>query len=174
MIRAFGGKRPVIPASCYVDASAVVIGDVELGERASLWCNVVARGDVDRIRIGAETNIQDLSCLHVLGGKFPLTVGARVTVGHHVVLHGCTVEDGCLIGMGAILLDGCRIGAGSLVAAGSLVTPGTVIPPGSMVVGSPAKVKRPLNDAERELLIQSAQGYVDNARRFLSEGGGAG
>ncbi|MBS2028831.1 MAG: gamma carbonic anhydrase family protein [Deltaproteobacteria bacterium] len=171
MIRPFRGKSPIIPPSAYVDASAVVIGDVTLGERASIWCNVVARGDVDAIRIGDETNIQDLSCLHVLGGKFALDIGARVTVGHHVVLHGCTVEDGCLIGMGAILLDGCRIGAGSLVAAGSLVTPGTVIPPGSMVVGSPARVKRPVNDAERELLIRSAQGYVENARAFAEDAG---
>ena len=169
MIRSFRGKTPVIPKSCYVDPSAVVIGDVTLGERASLWCNVVARGDVHHIRVGAETNIQDLSMLHVLGGKFGLDIGARVTVGHHVVVHGCTVEDGCLIGMGAILLDGCRIGAGSLVAAGSLVTPGTVIPPGSMVMGSPAKVKRALNDAERELLVKSAQAYVENAQAFLAE-----
>jgi carbonic anhydrase/acetyltransferase-like protein (isoleucine patch superfamily) len=169
MIRAFAGKVPVVPASAYVDESAVVIGDVTLGQRASLWCNVVARGDVHFIRIGEETNIQDLSVLHVFAGKFPLTVGARVTVGHHVVLHGCTIEDGCLIGMGAILLDGCHIGAGSLVAAGSLVTPGTIIPPGSMVMGSPARVKRSLHDAERELLVKSAAGYVENAQRFLAE-----
>ena len=169
MIRPFRGKSPVIPASCFVDPSAVVIGDVTLGERASIWCNVVARGDVHAISIGEETNIQDLACLHVLGGKFPLNIGARVTLGHHVVAHGCTIEDGCLIGMGAILLDGCVVGAGSLVAAGSLVTPGTIIPPGSMVMGSPAKPKRPLNDAERELLAKSAQGYVENARAFLAE-----
>jgi gamma-carbonic anhydrase len=170
VIRAFRGTSPVIPKSCFVDESAVVIGDVVLGERASIWCNVVARGDVHAIRIGEDTNVQDLSCLHVLGGKFALNIGARVTIGHHVVAHGCTIEDGCLIGMGAILLDGCVIGAGSLVAAGSLVTPGTVIPPGSMVMGSPAKPKRPLHDAERELLMKSAQAYVENARLFLAEG----
>ena len=169
MIRPFRDKSPIVPASAYVDASAVVIGDVTLGERASLWCNVVARGDVHSIRIGDDTNIQDLSCLHVLGGKFGLEIGNRVTVRHHVVLHGCTVEDGCLIGMGAILLDGCRIGAGSLIGAGRLVTPGTIIPPGSMVVGSPARVKRPVNDAERELLVKSAEAYVENARAFAAE-----
>lgn len=169
MIRPFDGRSPVVPASAYVDESAVLIGDVTLGERSSVWCNVVARGDVHRIRVGDETNIQDLSVLHVFKGKFPLTVGARVTVGHHVVLHGCTVEDGCLIGMGAILLDGCHVGAGSLVAAGALVTPGTVVPPGSMAMGSPAKVKRPLHDAERALLVSSAEGYVENAQRFLAE-----
>jgi len=169
MIRSFQGKRPVIPASCYVDETAVVIGEVKLGERASLWCNVVVRGDVDAIEIGDETNIQDLSCLHVQGGVFPLKIGARVTVGHHVMLHGCTVGDGCLIGMGATVLDGCVIGERSLIAAGSLLTPGTVVPPGSMVMGSPAKVKRPLNEAELTLLELSAAHYVENAALFLSE-----
>ena len=152
MIRTFQGKRPVVPASAFVDASAQVIGEVVLGERASIWCNVVARGDGHFIHIGEDTNIQDLSCLHVTHGIAPLTIGARVTVGHHVVLHGCTVEDDCLIGMGSILLDGCVIGRGSIIGAGALVTPRTVIPPGSLVVGSPAQVKRPCNERDRAFI----------------------
>jgi gamma-carbonic anhydrase len=169
MIRSFRGKLPSVPSSCYIDPSAQVIGEVHFGERASVWCNVVIRGDVHFVRIGEESNVQDLSCLHVLNGKFPLQIGARVTIGHHVMLHGCTIEDGALIGMGAVVLDGARIGAGALVAAGALVTPGTVIPPGMVAMGSPARVKRPLNDEERAWLAQSPKNYVEYAREFLSE-----
>jgi len=172
MLRSFRGKSPTVPASCYVDPSAQVIGEVHFGERASVWCNVVIRGDVHWVRIGEESNVQDLSCLHVLNGKFPLEVGARVTIGHHVMLHGCTIDDGALIGMGAVILDGAHIGAGALVAAGALVTPGTVVPPGMVAMGSPAKVKRPLTDAERAWLTQSPQNYVEYARQFLSESDG--
>lgn len=165
-IRAYRGKLPTVDPSAFVEESAQVIGDVTLGARASIWFNCVVRGDVHYIRIGADTNVQDLSCLHVMNGKFPLTLGERVTVGHSVTLHGCVVGDDCLIGMGAILLDGVEIGAGSLVAAGALVAPGTKVPPGSLVIGSPAKVKRPINDAERALIATSARNYVEYAGNY--------
>jgi carbonic anhydrase/acetyltransferase-like protein (isoleucine patch superfamily) len=169
MIRSFKGTTPRIHPTAYVDESAQVLGDVEIGEDSSVWCNTVIRGDVHSVRIGAQTNVQDLCCLHVFKDRFPLTLGRRVTIGHHVMLHGCTIEDRCLIGMGAILLDGCVIGTGSLIAAGALLTPGTVVPPNSLVLGSPAKVKRAVSDAERALIEGSADNYVENARLYLSE-----
>jgi gamma-carbonic anhydrase len=165
-VRAFQGVLPRVDPTAWIEESAQVIGDVWLGARSSVWFNCVVRGDVNEIRIGDDTNIQDLSCLHVLKERFALRVGNRVTVGHSVTLHGCTVEDLCLIGMGATVLDGARIGEGSIVAAGSLVAPGTVVPPGSMAVGSPARVKRPLSPTEREMLERSAESYVEYARQY--------
>jgi carbonic anhydrase/acetyltransferase-like protein (isoleucine patch superfamily) len=170
MIRSFQGKAPRVPASAFVDLSAQVIGQVDLGEQSSVWCNVVIRGDVEAIHIGAQTNIQDLSCVHVFQGRFPTWIGDRVTVGHKVMVHGCTVEDDCLIGMGAILLDGCVIGRGSIIAAGALVPPGMVVPPGSMVMGAPGKVKRPLKDEEKLLIEFSALNYVEEAKLYIAEG----
>jgi len=164
-VRAFEGVVPTIDPSAWVEESAQVIGRVFLGARSSIWFNCVVRGDVHEIRIGDETNIQDLSCLHVVTDRFALHVGSRVTVGHSVTLHGCTVGDLCLVGMGATVLDGAQIGEGCILAAGSLVAPGAVIPPGCMAVGSPAKVKRPLNAAERDLLVRSAASYVELSRR---------
>lgn len=159
---------PTVHPTAWIDSSAQVIGKVWLGARSSIWFNCVVRGDVNEIRIGEETNIQDLSCLHVLKDRFSLHLGNRVTVGHSVTLHGCSIGDLCLIGMGATVLDGAQIGDGCIVAAGSLVAPGAVIPPGSMVVGSPGKVKRPLNDAERELLVRSAANYVEYSRQYMA------
>jgi carbonic anhydrase/acetyltransferase-like protein (isoleucine patch superfamily) len=137
-LRSYRGKSPVIAPDAFVDESAQVIGDVAVGARSSIWFNCVVRGDVHYIRIGEETNVQDLSCLHVLRDRFPLVLGNRVTIGHSVTLHGCTIEDGCLVGMASTILDGAVIGQGCLVAAGSLVTPGTKVPPFSLVMGSPA------------------------------------
>lgn len=168
-VRSFRGKTPQIPASCFIEESAQIIGDVELGEDASVWFNSVVRGDVNPIRIGARTNIQDLSMVHVLSQKFGTTIGDDVTVGHHVVLHGCTVGSRVLIGMGAILMDGVEVGDDCIIAAGALLTPGTKIPSGSLAVGSPARVKRPLNDDERAFLVQSAKNYVGYARAYQAE-----
>lgn len=165
-IRAFKGKSPRIHASAYVETSAQIVGDVEIGEDSSVWFNSVVRGDVNPIRIGARTNIQDLSMVHVLKDKYATEIGDDVTVGHHVVLHGCRVGSRVLIGMGAILMDDVEVGDDCIIAAGALLTPGTRIPSGSLAVGSPAKVKRPLSDAEREWLKASAQNYVGYAAQY--------
>src|SRR6202142_782279 len=146
MIRAYRGTLPRIAASAYIDPSAQIIGDVVIGERASVWPNVTVRGDVNYIRIGDETNVQDNSCLHVEHETNPLILGNRVTVGHSVTLHGCVIEDECLIGIGAVVLNGARIRGGSIVAAGALVPEGMEVPPGSLVMGVPAKIRRPLKD----------------------------
>lgn len=160
MIREFKDKNPRIHPSAYIADFAEVIGDVEIGEDASIWFGCVLRGDVNYIRIGARTNIQDSSVIHVSTLTHPTILEDEVTVGHRVTLHGCYVETGCLIGIGSILLDGVRIGRESLVAAGSLVTPGTTIPPRSLVLGSPAKVKRPLEPSEIDGLSSYWQNYV--------------
>jgi len=164
-IYALDGAAPKIAESAWVADSAQVMGDVELAEDASIWFGVVIRGDTETIRIGRGSNIQDLSVLHADHGM-PLTVGEDVTVGHQVMLHGCTVGDGSLIGIGAVVLNGAKIGKGCLVGAGSLVTEGKEFPDGSMILGSPAKVVRQLTPEQLEGLRQSAQHYVDNARRF--------
>src|SRR5688500_12114212 len=160
MLRPFKGVVPRIDASAYVDVSAQVIGDVEIGPESSIWMNVVVRGDVNRIRIGARTNIQDLTLVHVMRETHPTTIGDAVTVGHSAVVHGCTIENRCLIGMGAILLNGCRVGTGSIIAAGALVPEGMAVPPGSMVMGVPARVRRPLTTAEDASIVWYADNYV--------------
>src|SRR5688572_25369191 len=144
MIRPFRGVSPKIAASCYIDPSAQVIGDVEIGERSSVWPNVTIRADVNAVRIGIESNVQDNSVIHVEHEIYPTIIGDRVTVGHSVTLHGCVSEDDCLIGIGAIILNGARIGKGSVIAAGALVPERMEVPPGSMVMGMPAKIKREL------------------------------
>jgi carbonic anhydrase/acetyltransferase-like protein (isoleucine patch superfamily) len=169
MIRAYRGIVPKIAASAYIDQSAQVIGDVVVGERSSIWPNVTARGDVNVIRIGDESNIQDNSVLHCDAGKFPLHIGNRVTVGHLVMLHGCTIEDDCLIGIGAVVLNGAKVGNGSVIAAGAVVPEGTEIPPLSMVMGVPAKIKRSVTDEERERLRLNAQHYVEASRIYRDE-----
>jgi carbonic anhydrase/acetyltransferase-like protein (isoleucine patch superfamily) len=135
-----------------------------------VWFGAVVRGDLEPIRIGARTNIQDNATLHVVGGKFGTTLGDGVTVGHNAVVHGCTIEDGALVGMGAIVLDGARVGAESLVGAGALVAPGTVVPPRSLVLGSPGKVVRSLSAEELERIRSSASNYVAYAKRYRAEG----
>src|SRR5579872_4967236 len=169
MIRAYRGTKPTIAASAYIDPSAQVIGDVTVGERASIWPNAVLRGDVNSIRIGDETNIQDNSTLHCDAGLYPLNIGNRVTVGHQAMLHGCTIEDECLIGIGAIVLNGARIGAGSVIAAATLVPEGAEIPARSMVMGVPAKVRRQITDAEVERFRLNTHHYVELAEIYRSE-----
>ena len=160
MIRAYRGVYPRIAASAYIDQSAQVIGDVEIGERSSVWPLVTIRGDVNYIRIGDESNVQDNSVLHVEHDAWPTILGNRVTIGHSVTLHGCVVDDDCLVGIGAIILNGAKIGKGSVVAAGALVPEGMQVPPGSMVMGMPAKVKRELRPDEVERFRENAQNYV--------------
>ena len=162
-LRRFRDKSPRVHPSCFVEDSAQVIGDVELGEDSSVWFNSVLRGDVNAIRIGQRTNIQDLTMVHVTSNRFTTSIGDDVTVGHHVVLHGCTVGNRVLVGMGAILMDDVEIGDDCIIGAGTLLTQGTKIPPGSLVVGSPGKVKRPLTGEERTFLIESAKHYVRTA-----------
>jgi carbonic anhydrase/acetyltransferase-like protein (isoleucine patch superfamily) len=168
MIRPFRGVHTQIHPTAYVDHSAQVIGDVHLGEEASIWCNCTVRGDIHHIRIGDRSNVQDNSVIHVRNGTHPTILENEVTVGHSVTLHGCYVERGWLIGIGAILLDDVRIGERSLVAAGSLVSPGTIIPPRSLVMGFPAKVKRPLTDKEVADLDVFWQNYVEYTLEYRS------
>lgn len=160
------GNSPQLAEGAWVADSAQVIGKVALGRSASIWFGAVVRGDNEPIRIGAGSNIQDLSVLHS-DLSIPLTIGENVTVGHHVVLHGCTIGDNTLVGMGAVVLNNARIGRNSIVGAGSLVTEGKEFPDNSLIVGSPAKVVRTLDDAAVEKLRQSAGHYVDNARRYV-------
>jgi carbonic anhydrase/acetyltransferase-like protein (isoleucine patch superfamily) len=168
MLRPFRSINPTVSPSAFVDESAQVIGDVHIGSESSLWMNVVVRGDINFILIGARTNIQDLTCVHVVRETHPAVIGDNVTIGHSAVVHGCTIEDRCLIGMGAILLNGCRIGTGSIVAAGALVPEGMEIPPGSLVMGMPAKVRRPLTAEEDASIQRYADNYVRYRLDFLS------
>jgi len=151
---------PRIAASAYVDASAQVIGDVVIGERSSVWPNVAIRGDVNIVRIGDETSIQDNTVVHVDHGKYPCIVGNRVTVGHRVVLHGCEVGDDALVGIGAIVLNGAKIGAGAVVAAGALVPEGMQVPAKALVMGMPAKVRREITPEEQERFRTNSENYV--------------
>lgn len=173
-IRSFESRTPRIAESAYIDPLALVIGDVEIGANASLWPQVVARGDIHSIKIGDNTNIQDGSVLHVshdsefAPGGFPLLVGRGVTVGHLVVLHGCTIEDNCLIGMGSLVMDGALIQAGALLGAGSLVSPGMVIEGGFLWLGRPARRVRPLTPEERRYLKYSTEHYVRLKNRYRS------
>jgi carbonic anhydrase/acetyltransferase-like protein (isoleucine patch superfamily) len=157
MLRPFRGVLPRVHPSAFIDDSAQVIGDVEIGEESSVWMGVVIRGDVHRIRIGRRTNVQDGTVVHVMRDTHPTTIGDNVTIGHAAVIHGCAIEEQCLIGMGAILLNGAHVGAHSIVAAGALVVEGMHVPSKSLVMGSPAKVKRLLTQAE----IASIQAYAD-------------
>jgi carbonic anhydrase/acetyltransferase-like protein (isoleucine patch superfamily) len=159
MLRSYKEMRPKLGARAWVDPSAQVIGDVELGEDASVWMNTVVRGDVNRVWIGARTNVQDNSVLHVTA-RHPTVLAEEVTVGHSVTLHGCTVERLCLIGIGATVLNGAVIGEESIVAAGALVPEGMVVPPRSLVMGQPARVRRELSEDERAGLRRYARDYV--------------
>ena len=160
MLRPFRSVHPTVDPSAFVDQSAQVIGDVHIGAESSVWMNVVIRGDVHSIRIGARTNVQDGTIVHVMRDTHPTVVGDDVTIGHGAVVHGCTIEDRCLIGMGAILLNGCRIGTGSIIGAGTLVPEGMQIPPGSMVLGVPARIFRQLTSEEDASLKWYADNYV--------------
>ena len=171
MIRPFRGTHPQIHPTAFIEESAQIVGDVIIGEQSSVWFNAVVRGDVFYIRIGDRTNIQDGTVIHVTNGTHATVLEDEVTVGHHVTLHGCHIEKGCLIGMGATIMDGARIGAQSLVAAGALVSPGTQVPPRSLVMGMPAKVKRPLTDEEIARLNVNWQNYVEYTQAYLEERG---
>jgi carbonic anhydrase/acetyltransferase-like protein (isoleucine patch superfamily) len=170
MIRAYKGIRPALGARAYVDPSAQVIGAVELGKDASVWMNTVVRGDVNGIRVGARSNVQDNCVLHVTA-QHPTVLAEDVTVGHSVTLHGCTVERLCLIGIGAIVLNGAVVGEESIVAAGALVPEGMVVPPRSVVMGSPAKVRRAVSEEERAGLRRYAERYVGLKEDYRSAEG---
>jgi carbonic anhydrase/acetyltransferase-like protein (isoleucine patch superfamily) len=166
IVEPYGGQAPRLHSSVWVAPDAVVVGDVEIGEGSSLWFGAVVRGDVNHVRIGARTNLQDLTVVHVTSGTHPTLIGDEVTVGHRVVLHGCTVERRALVGIGAIVLDGAVIGEEAMVGAGSLVPPGMVVPPRTLVLGSPARAKRPLTAGELEGLARSAERYAGYAARY--------
>ena len=169
MIKSFKGKNPAIHETAYIAENTVIIGDVKIGEDSSVWFGSIIRGDVNYIRIGARTNIQDACVIHVSNKTHPTILEDEITLGHCVTLHGCYVETGCLIGIGAIVMDGARIGRNSLVAAGALVTPGTQIPPRSLVMGSPAKVKRELSDEEIKDLEKFWQNYISYSQIYKDE-----
>src|SRR5246127_4471860 len=169
MIRSYKGTRPTVPSSCYVDESAQLIGDVVLGENASVWMNAVLRGDVHMIRVGANSNIQDCSVLHGMLNKWPVIVGDWVTVGHSVTLHGCTVEDRCLIGMGSTILNGAQISSGSIIAAGTLIPEKTIVEPNSLWIGSPGKFRRRLTEKDQEMILMYAENYLGYKQLYLAE-----
>src|SRR5438309_8505291 len=167
MIRSYKGIEPTIPSTCFVDESAQIIGDVVLGEHASVWMNAVVRGDVHEIRIGAYSNVQDNSVLHGMKGLWGVYLGEYVTVGHTVTLHGCVIEDRCLIGMGSIILNGARIGAGSIIAAGTLIPEKAVAEPGSLWMGCPGKFRRKLEGKDQETILRYAKNYLEYKDSYL-------
>jgi carbonic anhydrase/acetyltransferase-like protein (isoleucine patch superfamily) len=170
MIRPYRDKNPDLTRAAFVAPGADVIGDVVLGEDSSIWYQCTVRGDLNWIRIGRRTNIQDGSVIHVDSPSWPVKVGNEVTVGHRAILHGCTIEDLCLIGMGAVLLNDVVVGTGSLIAAGSVVLEGREIPPGSLVAGVPAKVLRQLGSDDIERFRESASHYVELAHEHAHRG----
>ncbi len=170
MIRSYQGKFPRIPSSCYVDTSAQLLGDVVLGERSSVWMNAVLRGDVNSIRVGSCSNVQDCAVLHGQRNVYPVIVGDGVTIGHNATVHGCVVEDNVLIGIGARVLNGCRIGEGSIVAAGAVVPERTVVPPRTLWAGVPARLRRELTDKDQEMIREYARNYLDYVEIYLNEG----
>ena len=171
MIRDHKGRTPRVPASVFIDVSAQVIGDVEIGDESSVWMCAVVRGDVNWIKIGKRSNVQDGTVIHVMTKTHPTTIGDSVTIGHGAIVHGCTIEDRCLIGMGAILLNGAHVGTGSIVAAGTLLVEGAKIPPRSLVMGSPGKVRRTLSDEEVLDIQAYADRYVGYRLDYMSRAG---
>src|SRR5512141_1153003 len=172
VILPFDGKAPRIAPTAFLAAGTVVTGDVEIGDASSLWFGTIVRGDGNHVRIGARTNVQDMSVVHVTSRTHPTVIGDDVTVGHRVVLHGCTVRDRCLVGIGAIVLDGAVIEEESMVGAGSLVPPGMVVPTGKLVLGAPAKGRRDLAPEGRAFLVKGAAHYGGYAARYGAGGGG--
>ncbi len=169
MIRSYQGKTPEVPETCYVDESAQLIGDVIVGEHASIWMNAVLRGDVHEIRVGHYSNIQDGSILHGMKEQYGVYVGDYVTVGHNVILHGCKVEDRCLIGMGSIILNGAVVGSGSIIAAGTLIPEKTVVEPNSLWLGSPGKFRRHLNKDDEAMILRYVENYLGYKKSYLME-----
>jgi len=174
MIRPYRGRLPVVHPSAFVDSSAQVIGDVEIGAESGIWMNAVIRGDVNAIRIGDRSNVQDGTVFHAMLNKYETTVGNDVTIGHAAVIHGCRIHDRVLVGIGAIILNGAIVGEDSIVAAGSLVTERFVVPPRSLVMGSPARIKRPLTDEEVQSVLGYAQRYVKYRLDYMPEGPASG
>jgi carbonic anhydrase/acetyltransferase-like protein (isoleucine patch superfamily) len=170
LIRSYCGKLPSVPASCYVDISAQLLGDVTLGDRSSVWMNAVLRGDVHSIRVGANSNVQDCCVLHGQRNLYSVTVGDWVTIGHNATVHGCVVEDACLIGMGVTILNDCRIGEGSIIAAGAVLPEHTIVPPRTLWAGVPGKLRRELGEEDRKLILEYAQNYIDYVEIYLNEG----
>ena len=171
MIRSYQGKHPLVPDSSYIDLSAQVIGDVEIGEQSSVWMNAVVRGDVNSIRIGSNSNVQDCAVLHGQRYLYSVTVGDWVTIGHNATVHGCVLEDAVLIGMNATVLNNARVGEGSIIAAGAVVPEGTIVPPNTLWAGIPAKMRRELGDKDRELILTYARNYLDYTAIYLRETG---
>jgi len=169
MLLPYKGKRPKLHETVYVEASARIIGDVIIGAYASVWFNAVVRGDVNYIRIGERTNVQDNSVLHVTKDVYPLIIGSDVTIGHNAVLHGCIVKDRCLIGMGSIILDDAEIGEDTIVGAGALVTERTKVPPKSLILGAPARVVRKLSGEEVERILTAAKNYLEYTQNYIKE-----
>jgi len=169
MLRSYQGISPVVPSTCYVDPSAQVIGDVTLGDHASIWMNAVVRGDVNSIRIGARSNIQDCAVLHGMRNLYPVIVGEMVTIGHNATVHGCVLEDAVLVGIGAVILNDARIGEGSIIAAGAVIPEHAIIPPNSLVAGVPGKIRRTLDASDREMILTYARNYLDYTRIYLAE-----
>ena len=172
MLRSHHGATPRVHPSCYIDESAQVIGEVEIGENSSVWMNAVLRGDVFAIRIGKNSNVQDCSVLHGMRHKYGVILGDWVTVGHSVTLHGCTVADSCLIGMGAVVLNNAKIGEGSIIAAGTVIPENTVVEPFSLWMGVPGKFKKKIDDeATQKMIIMYGQNYVDYTGMYRKEFG---
>ncbi len=167
-IMSYSGKKPKLHKSVFVADGAIIIGDVVIEEESSIWFNTVIRGDVNYIRIGKRTNIQDNSVLHVTTGTAPLNIGSDITIGHKAILHGCTIEDKCLIGMGSVVMDGAHIHKNSIIGAGSVVLEGFELPEGTLAVGVPAKIKRTLTNEEKEVIFQSAINYAYYAKTYRS------
>ncbi|MEJ2086791.1 MAG: gamma carbonic anhydrase family protein [Acidobacteriota bacterium] len=165
----YRGVGPRLGKNVFVAPTAVVSGDVEIGDDASIWFHAVARGDVNTIRVGPRTSIQDTVVLHVTHRRYPLEIGEGVVIGHGAILHGCTVESGALIGIGARVLDGARIGAGAQVAAGALVSPRQTVPPGQLAMGVPAKVVRPLRAEEQDAIRQITKRYLEVKQNYIDE-----
>ncbi len=166
MIYALGTKTPQVSRNAWVAPNATIVADVTLGDESSVWFGSIVRGDVHSVRIGAQTNIQDLSVVHVTGGKFPTTIGDRVTVGHRVIIHGATIMDDAFIGMGATILDGALVEPFGFVAAGALVPPGFVVKSGFLAIGSPAKILREVRIEEKEMMQRTWKNYVVNAKEY--------
>jgi carbonic anhydrase/acetyltransferase-like protein (isoleucine patch superfamily) len=167
MLRPYNGISPRVPASCYVDPSAQLIGDVELGENSSIWMNAVLRGDVHSIRVGANSNVQDCCVLHGMKDRYGVTVGEWVTVGHSVTLHGCAISNRCLIGMGAVILNNATIGEGCIIAAGTVIPENTIVEPGSLWMGVPGKFKKKLDREAQEVILRYAKNYLIYKDEYL-------
>ncbi len=167
MIKPYKDIHPQVHPTVFIAETAAVIGDVVIGEDSSIWFHTVVRGDEHYIRIGKQTNIQDLCQVHTTEGKFPVTIGDQVTIGHKATIHGCTIGNQCLIGMGAILLDGCKVGDGSVVAAGSVVREGSKVPPRTLVAGVPAKPVRELRDKNLKRILHASEHYMNLKKDYM-------